>query len=90
MIVQALVEGVLYVLTALLEAIPDVTLPFGNYPDRFAQEIGGALGSLDAVVPVTEASVVVGWFLVSYVPIVVTFVVVRWVYEHLPVIGNGG
>lgn len=90
MIVVEAVSGLLDLLTALLGAIPDLTLPFGDYPEDFAVEIGGALGGLDGVVPISESAVVAGWALTAYLPVAVSFQITRWVYTHLPVVGNGG
>lgn len=83
---MALVGG----LTEILEAIPDGTIETGTYLETFAERVGGALGGLDAVVPISECLVVVSWVLVTYVPMVITFLVARFVFTHLPVIGNGG
>lgn len=90
MIPLRVVQALLGLLTLILEAIPDGTLPVGDYVEDFATAIGGALGGLDGFLPITEMSVVVGWIMVTYVPIVVTYHIVRWAYTHLPVIGNGG
>lgn len=90
MIVEAILVGVLGALTTLLETIPDATLPVGTYPAQFAEAIGGALGGLDGFLPISEMAVVVGWVLATYVPVVLTYHLVLWIYTHLPVIGNGG
>lgn len=90
MITMLLLGGLLDLLTAVLDAIPDLTLPFGTIPETFAGVVGGALGGLDAVVPITEVSVLVGWVLTVYLPVVFAYATARWVFTHLPVIGNGG
>lgn len=92
MIVQTAVTALLGVLSLALSAIPDGSLPAAaaGYLSSFASTIGGALGGLDAVLPITEAAIFVGWILGTYVPIVVTYRITHWVYVHLPVIGNGG
>lgn len=77
-------------LLALLEFLPDLTLPVGDYPEDFAQAIGSALGGLDGLLPITEVAEVAGWVLTVYVPVVIAYSAARWVYTHLPVIGNGG
>lgn len=91
MIVTELLGGLLDVLTAILTAIPDASLPAGaaDVLETFAEEIGGKVGGLDSVLPITEASVLVGWILGTYVPVVVAYQVAHWVWTHLPVIGNG-
>lgn len=92
MIVLVLVGGLLDVLAAVLGAIPDASLPAiaSTSLEDFAEEIGGALGGLDSLLPITEAAVFVGWVLGTYVPIAVAYYVAHWVWTHLPVIGNGG
>lgn len=76
-------------LTTILEAIPDVEVPVGDYPDDFAGIIGGSLGGLDGFLPISETAEVVGWVLLTYVPVVVAFQITRWVYTHIPIVGNG-
>lgn len=90
MIVEAILVGLLSLLANILEALPDLTVPVGDYTDDFAEAIGGALGGLDGFLPITELATVAGWILTVYVPVVVAYHVARWVYTHLPVIGNGG
>jgi len=90
MITDLIVGGILDLLTALLDALPDLTLPFGTYPEQFASTIGGGLGGLDGILPITEVAVVVGWVLTTFVPVAIAFHITRWVYEHLPIVGNGG
>lgn len=90
MIVEKIVVAVMGLLNVILEALPDVTVPVGDYTDDFAEAIGGALGGLDGFLPITETATLVGWVLTVYVPVVVAYHVARWIYTHLPVIGNGG
>lgn len=91
MIVELLVTGLLGILTLILEAIPDASLP-GAAADMltdFAGTIGGALGGLDSLLPITELATFVGWVLGTYVPIAVAYQSAMWVWAHLPVIGSG-
>lgn len=92
MIVDLLVGGLLDLLTLVLAAIDDVSLPgaASTALEDLATEIGGKLGGLDSVVPITEASVFVGWVLGTYVPVIVAYQVAHWIWTHLPIIGNGG
>lgn len=90
MITELVVNALLGLLTVILEALPDLTVPLGDYTDDFAEAIGGALGGLDGFLPISEMAVVVAWILTTYLPVVVAYNVSRWVYTHLPVIGNGG
>lgn len=92
MIVRLLLGGLLDLLTAVLDAVPDAPLPAvaSDALEDFATELGGSLGGLDSVVPITEVAVFVGWVLSTYVPIILTYQVAHWVWTHLPVFGNGG
>lgn len=91
MIVELAVEALLGLLTLILEAIPDGSLPSvaATALEQFADVIGGALGGLDGILPITEVAVFVGWALGTYVPIAVTYQVSHWIWTHLPIIGNG-
>lgn len=90
MIVDLLISGALEVVSGLLGFIPDGANPFGAATEEYAELVGSAVGGLDGLLPITELLVAVGWVLTTYVPVVVTYSVARWVYTHLPVIGNGG
>lgn len=92
MILTRLIGGLLDLFAGVLNAIPDAPLPAvaSNALEDFATEIGASLGGLDSMVPITEAAVFVGWVLSTYVPIMVTYQTARWVWTHLPIIGNGG
>lgn len=89
MITEAIVSALLGALTSILEAIPNGTIDTGTYLEDFAERVGGALGGLDTIVPVSECMVVVSWVLITYVPMVIAFMVARFVWTYLPVIGNG-
>lgn len=89
-VTELVVEAVGGLLIAVLGALPDLTLPVGDHMDDFAAAIGGALGGLDGILPISELSEVAAWVLVTYVPVVFAYNSARWVYTHLPVIGNGG
>lgn len=90
MIPKAILNSVAGLLVAILDALPDLTLPVGTYPEDFAEAIGGALGGLDGILPISELATVTAWILTVYVPVVFAYSMARWVYTHLPVIGNGG
>lgn len=91
MIIELLVTALLGLLTLVLEAIPDANLPVaaGNALSSLATTIGGSLGGLDAMLPISEVATFVGWVLGTYVPIMVAYQIAHWVWTHLPVIGNG-
>lgn len=91
MVIELVLDVLLGLLTLVLEAIPDATLPViaTNALNDLATEIGGALGGLDGMLPISEVAVFVVWVLGTYVPIVAAYKVSVWVWGHLPVIGNG-
>lgn len=91
MIVDALLGGLLAVLTAVLGAIPDAALPSvaATALEDFAEQIGGALGGLDGMLPISEVAVFVGWVLGTWLPAIAAYQVAHWVWGHIPVFGNG-
>lgn len=91
MIIELLVGALLDVLTYLLDLIPDASLPAAaaNALDSFAGQIGGSLGGLNGLLPISECMVFIGWVLGTYVPIVIALQTSMWVWAHLPIIGNG-
>lgn len=90
MIVELLVTGLFDILSGLLGFVPDGANPFGASTEDYADALGSAVGGLDGLLPITELLVAVGWVLTTYVPVVMSYSVARWIYTHLPVIGNGG
>lgn len=92
MITDLIVGGLLDLLTVILDAVPDAPLPgvASDALEDFATELGASLGGLDSIIPITEASVFVGWVLGTYIPIVITYQVAHWIWTHLPIVGNGG
>jgi len=91
MIVELLVTAILDLLTLILSAIPDASLPASaaDILTDFASTIGGALGGLDSILPITELAIIAGWILGTYVPIAVAYQTSLWVWAHIPVIGSG-
>lgn len=76
----------LYVLSILF---PDLTFPWDTEVHDLAVFVGSHLASINAVFPVSESLVVVSWSVSYLAPIMLTFLLVRWVYAHIPVIGSG-
>jgi len=85
-----LIEALLWVLGGALRAmaaiLPDVDFPFSAELSSFATTIGQYLRGLDGFLPVSEYVVFLGWVLSVYLPFVVGFYVVRFIYSHIPVI----
>jgi hypothetical protein len=80
-----LLVGLVEVLVGLL---PDVTVPFVAELTSFGELIGNYAGALDGFLPITEMMVPIGWAVTVYIPFVLTFYVVRWVYAKVPVVGQ--
>lgn len=87
---MALLSVVGFILAGLDAIIPDVPIPFETELDAFAVFVGANLGGLNAFLPVVEVGVVLGWALTVYLPFVVSFTIVRWVFSHVPQIGGKG
>lgn len=87
-ITEALLTVIGLLLAGLDAIIPDVDVPFDTELADFAEFVGANLGGLDNFLPITEVAVVVGWALTVYLPFVVAFVVVRWVFSHIPAVGG--
>lgn len=89
MIVELLLTVVGVLLTSVAFLIPDVVMPFTDELHDLAVFVGSNLGGLNSFLPVTEVAAVLGWCMTVYLPFVVGFVVVRWVWSHIPGIGGG-
>jgi hypothetical protein len=90
-IIKLMLVPLLDALTFLLELVPDASLPAvaSNALDNLAVQIGGTLGGLDQLLPISECAIFVGWVLGTLVPIAVVLQTSTWVWSMLPVIGNG-
>lgn len=89
MIVELLLDAIYGVLYALSIIFPDVEFPWTDELDDLAILIGTHLGGVNEVFPVAELVTVISWCAGTLLPVFLTFVVVRWVYAHVPVIGSG-
>jgi len=89
-LVLGLLESVLSFVGSLL---PDMgALPWGTVLDDvedFSSGLGFAMGPLDQFVPLSEVFACLTFMLGVYLPLVGTYLTVRWIYEHLPWIGRG-
>ena len=88
MITEAIVSAVLGVIDMLVSLLPEVTFTFASTLTEFAELIGSQLGGLNNILPISEVAVPLGWALTVYLPFVVVFYIVRWVYSKIPVIGQ--
>jgi hypothetical protein len=86
-IVEAVVAAVFGVLDAVIGLVPAVTFSFGSTLEDFADIIGSQLGGLDSFLPISEMAPVVVWAFTVYLPFVLVFYTVRWIYSKIPVVG---
>lgn len=87
MIVELILDGVYGLLYAISTIFPDVAFPWTSELEDLATLIGTHLGYVNGVFPVSELLVVLSWCALTLLPVVITFMCVRWSYAHLPVIG---
>jgi len=90
-------SALLSLLGALLDAIASVLPSVEDLPwsgattsiSNWLESVGGMAGPFDHWIPLAEIFDVMDWMVTYYLPVVVTYLTVRWVYAHLPVVGKG-
>jgi len=87
-IVELFINVMVSAVSAVVGLIPETTLSFSTTLDDFADYLGSQLNGLDNVVPISEVKGPMSAALAIYVPFVLTFYVVRWVYSKIPVFGQ--
>jgi len=88
MITELLLSAFMALASSLGALLPTVTVPFEDDLALFADFIGSQLGGLDNIVPISEVAPTIGWALTVYLPFVIAFYSVRWVYSMIPVVGQ--
>lgn len=88
MIVEGLVWAMAQLITGVTFLLPDLEIPYSTELLDFAALIGSYVGMLNSVIPVAEAGVFLGWVFAVWLPVYLSFIVARWVWAHLPVIGS--
>lgn len=88
MIVNAVTGLFFAVYGALFSVVPEVTLPYVDKLEEFATLIGSQVGGLNSFLPISEMLPVLFFALVVYLPFVLVFYAVRWVYAMIPVFGR--
>lgn len=79
---------VLEMFSGLFGLLPDLDIPFQSELDSFGAQIGSTVGGLNGFIPISEAIVPVQWAMTVYLPFVLSFYMVRWVYARIPVVGS--
>jgi len=87
-IVEAVVSAVLGVIDMLVGLLPQITFTYAATLESFAEIIGSQLGGLNNILPIAELAGPIAWALTVYLPFVIVFYLVRWVYSKIPVIGQ--
>lgn len=88
MIVEGLLRLVALVMSGLDALVPSFDLPYADDVNDVAQSAGESLAFLSPVLPVGTLATFLVWYAATYMPCAVTFLLVRWAYAHLPVIGR--
>jgi len=88
LIVEALLLVLIEGVNALVFLLPQITLGFQQTVDDFAVTLGEQVGSLDSFLPISEALPIVGWALTVYVPFLLVYMPIRWIYSMIPVFGR--
>jgi len=69
--------------------VPDVDLStFDSHLTTLSGLIGSGIGQFDGVFPITETMVFITWTMYTWLPAYLTFLITRWVYARVPVIGS--
>lgn len=88
-IVKLVLDAVALLLSGLDALVPDLTLPYLEEVEDAVEWAGSKVAFVAPVLPVAELATVTAWIASTYLPCWFVFVVVRWVYAHIPVIGAG-
>lgn len=93
MVVDAILSLLSSIFGLIGDLLPDVgALPFASYLEDAGdvfRHIGESCGPLNGFLPLTELFTVVGWLVTFYLPLVLLYLGVRWLYAHLPWLGKG-
>lgn len=88
MIVDLFINVCVGAVTAVVGLIPQGTLSFSTTLDNFANYLGSQLNGLNNIIPITEVKGPITAALGVYVPFVIVFYTVRWIYSKIPVVGQ--
>ncbi len=88
MITEAILIAVGFLLDGILLLFPNLPFPFQSQLDSASGFIGSKLGMVNSSFPLSEALAVVSWTVQYVLPALILFVIVRWVYAHIPAVGS--
>lgn len=89
MITEAFLNVLGVIVRAIDALIPALEIPYADEVTDLAAWAGTQMGFLDPVIPIATVAAAFGWIVTTYVPLWFAFVVIRWVYSHIPVVGGG-
>lgn len=88
MIVEAFIRVLGGAVSAIASLLPTFTVPFAGTLQDLAEFVGSQLGAMNGFLPIDELGEPIGFVLGVYVPFVIVFYTVRWVYSKIPVFGQ--
>lgn len=89
MAVQLLMNLVGAIFDVFDAILPDIELDVSAELSEFADVVAGGIAWINGVLPLAELLDAIDWVLVVYLPFVLVFHLVKWIYAHLPVVGGG-
>ena len=90
MLVSAVLSLFALMLGLVLAPLPTATL--GTFSGTLSTAItngSGILGFMNTFLPITEMVYCLGLVLIGWLPAVVIYKTVNWIYRHIPMIGGG-
>lgn len=88
MITDAILTAVSALTRLVLGVLPDSTLDLPNFAG-IGEWMGEKAGPLDRFFPVSELATGLVLIVGVWMPAAATYIVVNWIYRHLPVVGAG-
>jgi hypothetical protein len=89
-IVGAVLTLLRLIIAGLNALLPTATLTgIPSSISNLATTIGTNLGAINPYFPAAELFTYLGWLWLYWLPGVLAYSIVFWIYQHLPVVGNG-
>jgi hypothetical protein len=88
MIPQLFIGLCVAAVTGVIDLIPSMELSIAGTLSSFASYLGSQLNGLNSIIPIAEIKGPIASTMAVYIPFVLTFYVVRWVYSKIPVFGR--
>lgn len=75
---------------ALVLLLPQAEIPFWDQAMGFADNLSGFVFALNGLLPMDDYVEFVRWMALTWIPGWATFLIVKWIWAHVPVLGSGG